>query len=240
MQPDPSELLDKIDLALPLIGFYDAPDPDRFAPLVSPKVGGRACIFAFYRQWLAGKSLHLTRDRPGCRGAGHWIWGMQHRSRKDFVEFLVDDEGLKASHELMDLWLDHNRPYQPEHAHILIGPLRAELYIYLKSVTFLANPDQLSALALGAQYHAVPSDLPTVTAPFGSGCMQLVPLFEALDRPQAIIGATDIAMRQYLPPDLLAFTVTRPMFERLCWLDERSFLHKPFLEQLRQARRSGN
>jgi hypothetical protein len=70
--------------------------------------------------------------------------------------------------------------------------------------------------------------------------MQLVPLFEALDRPQAIIGATDIAMRQYLPPDLLAFTVTRPMFERLCWLDERSFLHKPFLEQLRQARRSGN
>ena len=52
-------------------------------------------------------------------------------------------------------------------------------------------------------------------APFGSGCMQLVGVFKDLGAPQAAIGATDIAMRQYLPPDMLAFTVTKPMFERL-------------------------
>jgi hypothetical protein len=121
---------------------------------------------------------------------------------------------------------------------VLLGPLRVEGYPYLKSVTFLANPDQLSVLLLGAQYHSAPGDPPPVIAPFGSGCMELIPLFEDLDRPQAIIGATDIAMRHYLPPDLLAFTVTRPMFQRLCGLDERSFLHKPFLERLRKARGS--
>jgi hypothetical protein len=153
------------------------------------------------------------------------------------VEFLVDDEGLKADHDLMHLWLDHHRPYQPEHDHILIGPLRADLDRYLKSVTFFANPDQLSALALGAQYHSTPTDPLPVVAPFGSGCMQLVPLFDALDQPKAIIGATDIAMRHYLPPDLLAFTVTRPMYEQLCSLDEKSFLHKPFLARLMRARR---
>lgn len=54
--------------------------------------------------------------------------------------------------------------------------------------------------------------------------------------PQAIIGATDIAMRQHLPPDILAFTVTKPMFEQLCALDTRSFLHKPFWRNLRKAR----
>lgn len=69
----------------------------------------------------------------------------------------------------------------------------------------------------------------------GSGCSELHP-FEDLDIPQAAIGATDIAMRQHLPPDILAFTVTRPMFRQLCELDEHSFLYKPFLQRLREAR----
>ena len=95
---------------------------------------------------------------------------------------------------------------------------------------------QLSVLAIGAQYHSAPDDPPPVIAPFGSGCMQLLPLFEDLDAPQAVIGATDIAMRRFLPPDVLAFTVTRPMFEQLCVLDEKSFLYKPFWNNLRKAR----
>jgi hypothetical protein len=74
-------------------------------------------------------------------------------------------------------------------------------------------------------------------APFGSGCSQLLPLFGDLDIPQAIVGATDIAMRQWLPPDTLAFTVTKPMFEQLCDLDERSFLYKRFLPRLQEARK---
>ena len=236
MQADPTNLLEIINLTVPLIGLYDAPEPELFQPLIRPKPGVRACIFSFYRPWLAGKTLHLTGDNTGCRGAAHWIFDLSAQSRQDFVKFLVDDEGLKASHDLMDQWLDHNRPYRPEHPHVLIGPLRQEAYAYLKSITFLANPDQISVLMLGAQYQSAPGDRPPVIAPFGSGCMQLLSLFEDLDAPQAIIGATDIAMRQYLPPDLLAFTVTRPMFKRLCELDEKSFLYKPFLERLQKAR----
>jgi hypothetical protein len=116
------------------------------------------------------------------------------------------------------------------------GPLRPEKYESLKTVTFFVNPDQLSMLIIGANYRSVPGDPPAVIAPFGSGCMELLPLFEDLVRPQAIIGATDIAMRQYLPPDILAFTVTVPMFEQLCSLDEKSFLFKPFLKNLKKSR----
>ena len=119
---------------------------------------------------------------------------------------------------------------------MLIGPLKEGQYAYLKTITFYVNPDQLSALMLGAQYKSAPSDPPPVIAPFGSGCMELVPLFKSLDIPQAMIGATDIAMRQYLPPDILAFTVTKPMFQQLCALDERSFLYQPFWKRLRKAR----
>jgi len=235
-QPDPTYLISRIGLTIPLIGFYDAPDTSPFEPLIKPEPSKRACIFAFYRQWLQGKTLHITKEISGCRGAGHWVFNKVTWSREDFVKFLADDEGLKASHALMNKWLDYNQPYRQEYPNILIGPLREDQYTYLKTITFFVNLDQLSALMLGAQYNSAPSDPPPVIAPFGSGCMELVPLFQDLNVPQAMIGATDIAMRQYIPPDILAFTVTKPMFKQLCALDEQSFLYKPFWLRLRKAR----
>jgi hypothetical protein len=236
MQPDPTNLLERIGLDIPLIGFYDAPDPSPFAPLVKPGLGKRQCIFTFYNRWMDGATLHITKEDYGCGGAGHWLCGIESRPRQDFVAFLVDDEGLKASHDLMNQWLNHSKPYEQKYPHILIGPLQEGQYEYLRSVTFYVNPDQLSVLVLGAQYNNAPGDPLPVIAPFGSGCSQLVSLFEDLDVPQAIIGATDIAMRQFLPPQVLAFTTTKPLFEQLCALDERSFLYKPFWKRLRKAR----
>jgi hypothetical protein len=135
----------------------------------------------------------------------------------------------------MEKWIDSTETYKADNEHIFIGPLLENQWSYLKSVTFFVNPDQLSALMIGAQYFSLPEDPPPVIAPFGSGCMELLP-FKNTDISQASIGTTDIAMRQYLPPDLLAFTVTKPMFKRLCQLDENSFLYKPFLQRLRKAR----
>jgi hypothetical protein len=236
MQPNPTNLIEMAGIESPLIGFYDAPDPSPFEPWVEPAPGSRVCVFAFYNRWLKGKMLHITKDNFGCGGAAHWLCNVTMRSREDFVRFLVDEEGLKSSRELMNQWLDRQRPYQQEHAHILIGPLREGQYEHLKSVTFYVNPDQLGLLMLGAQYNSAPGDPPPVVAAFGSGCSQLVALFEDLRIPQAMVGATDIAMRQHLPPDILAFTVTKTMFEELCALDEQSFLYKPFWQRLRKAR----
>jgi hypothetical protein len=237
MQVKPEHLLQKLDLTTPLIGLYDAPAPSAFEPLVSPKQGGHMCTFAFYNAWLKGKTLHITKDNFGCGGAGHHLFHIETRSREDFIKFLGDDEGLKASYELMDRWLDYIIPYTPDHANILIGPLREDQDEYLKTVTFYVNPDQLGLLMLGAQYNNGPGDPVPVLAPFGSGCMQLVTLFEDLSVPQAVIGATDIAMRQFLPPDIVAFTVTLPLFQQFCELDEKSFLYKPFWKNLKKARR---
>ena len=236
LQPNPTNLIEQIGLTFPIIGFYDAPDISPFKPLVRPKSGIRACVFAFYNQWLQGITLHITEDNTGCGGACHWLFNHETRSREDFIEFLVDEEGLKASHELMNKWLDHSKPYKPVNPNILIGPLKAEQYEHLKTITFYVNPDQLSVLMLGAQYNNSPGDHLAVIAPFGSGCMELLPLFENLNVPQAMIGATDIAMRQYLSQENLAFTVTKPMFQQLCELDENSFLYKPFWKDLRKMR----
>jgi hypothetical protein len=240
MQPDAARLMEQAGITTPLIGFYDAPDTDPFVPTTIPKPGTRTCTFSFYKKWLNGKTLHLTKDNFGCGGAGRCIFGFETRSRENFIKFLADEEGLKSSHDLMNQWIEYNKPYQPEYTNILIGPLKADQYQYLKSVTFYVDPDQLGLLMIGAQYHTAPGDPMPVMAPFGAGCMQLMPLFKDLAIPQAMIGATDIAMRQYLPSNLLAFTVTIPLFEQLCALDENSFLYKPFWQRLRKARGSKN
>jgi len=234
MQPDASTILDRLSIAEPLIGFYDAPDARPFEPLVTP--GSHQCVFASFAKWRQGKTLHLTREKPGC-GGGH-LFGLAARSREAMVEFLCDEEGLRADHELMNLWLDSAKSYRPAHDHLLIGPLRPDQYDYLRTVTFYVNPDQLAVLCMGASYYSRPDDLPPVLAPFGSGCMQLTTLFDDLEAPQAIIGSTDHSLRKYLEPWMLAFTVTRPMFELLCrWAaDAKSSLHSEFTESLLRAR----
>ena len=234
MQPDPSPILKRLSITEPLIGFYDAPDPAPFEPLVVP--GGRQCVFASFTKWREGKTLHLTREKPGC-GGGHFF-EQNLRSRDDLVKFLCDEEGLRANRGLMELWLDSVPSYRPVHPHLLIGPLRPTEFRYLRSVTFYVNPDQLAVLCVGAGYYSRPGDVEPVLAPFGSGCMQLSTLFHDLDAPQALIGATDQAMRKYLGPSLLAFTATRPMFELLCrWADDpRSSLHSEFTSTLIKMR----
>lgn len=234
MQPDHSPILQTLSLSEPVVGFYDAPDPAPFAPLVEPG-GPRLCIFAAYERWREGKTLHLTREKHGC-GAMHTL-GVPTRAREDLVDFLVGEEGLRALPELMNQWLDAVPGYRPRHDHVFIGPLRADQYAYLRSVTFFTNPDQLAVLVTGAAYYSAPGDSP-VYAPFGSGCGQLASVLGDLDAPGAIIGATDQAMRQHLPPDVLAFTVTRPAFEQLCrWAgDPHSSLHNRFLQRLITAR----
>jgi hypothetical protein len=237
MQPDPARLVERLGITLPLVGVYDAPNVSPFEPVIRVEAEGAPCIFSFYPQWLEGKTLHLTKEAFGCRGAGSCLFAVATRSPEEMVRFLVDEEGLKGSREIMRQWVERRGSYHPEFPNLLIGPLRPGQERYLKTVTFYVNADQLAALILAANYDSGPEDPMPVSAPFGSGCSQLLPLFADLTAPQAVVGATDIAMRRWLPADTLAFTVTVPMFARLCALDERSFLYKPFLQRLQEARR---
>jgi hypothetical protein len=236
--PDASALLAALDLTTPLVGLYDAPDPEPFAPLVRPAQGSARgqCLFHFYRRWEKGETLHLTADNYGCGGCGRSLFSVQTREREDFIDFLWGDEGLRGTRELMAGWIDHAPTYHPDNPHVLVGPLREDQARYLKTVTFWANADQLSVLQHGAYHWHAWDDPDPVTVPFGSGCSQLVVPFRDLDQPEAVIGGTDVAMRDGLPAGVLAFTVTVPLFAQLCALGEDSFLGKGFLRRLRKAR----
>jgi hypothetical protein len=234
MQPDYKYLIEKTGIEYPVIGFYDTPDPKPFEPYINTE----SCVFTYFKLFLKGKYIRLTRKHYGCGGAGKWLCNVETRTKEQYVKFLADEEGLKANHQLMREWLEYIKPYQQNHENLLIGALKESEYKYLKTVTFFVNPDQLSILMIGAQLHSSPNDPVPVISPFGSGCMQLVSLFKDLNVPQAIIGATDMAMRKYLPPNILAFTVTKPMLELLCTLGKDSYLEKSFIKGLKRARKS--
>jgi hypothetical protein len=225
-------LSDQLNLEYVLTGVYDTPSPELFANPETPK----HCLFAHFDRWQHGNYTILTAADSGCRGGGRWLCSEIAMPHDKFLEFLTHTEGLKASTKLTDDWLSSVKSYKPEHGNIIIGPLAEHSFEFLKTVTFWVNPDQLSTLLIGAQYHNGAKNTTPVMAPFGSGCGQLLPLFDDYSQVRAMIGATDIAMRQHLPPEIMAFTVTLPMFERLCSLNDQSFLFKPFFNRLKGAR----
>ena len=154
MQPDYKLLVEKIKIKRPLIGFYDAPDPEMFAPIVAPKAGIRNCMFDFYADWMSGKTTMFTADNFGCGGCGRAFFGVEMQSREDFLEFLVGKEGLKDSKETMNEWIENSTPKKNEFGKLFVGPLKPEAYEFLKTVTFFINADQLSMFIYGAHYHA--------------------------------------------------------------------------------------
>jgi hypothetical protein len=232
----PDYLIEKTNYNKPVVVVYDAPSETPFDEIVELKAQGRVCLFAHYKNWMNGKTLRLTATNFGCGGCGTWFFGVQGRSRESYISFLADDEGLKANHQLMGEWFDDAKRYQPEHDSIFIGPYHANAAAYSKTFTFFVNPDQLSVFITAANYFSAPSMPDPVKVQFGSGCSELLPHVSEVAHPQATIGTTDLAMRKFLPPDIMAFTVNKPMFDNLCQLDETSFLNKPFLEGLKKAR----
>ncbi|MCP4609775.1 MAG: DUF169 domain-containing protein [Planctomycetes bacterium] len=245
MNPDPTKLLEIAGIEIPLIGFYDVPDSKPFEPFAKPK----RCFFSAYENWLKGESICISKGTTSCQGGGYWIGGIMPEwavksagpdisPREAFAKGLNQREGFKSSDELMCQWFKNLKPHMIENGYVVIGPLKDEQYDFLKTVTFFVNPDQLSLLLLGTEYYNASVNVnPTITS-FGSGCGQLAALFGNFDPdiPKAIIGATDIAMRENLPPDILALTVNKPMYKQLCELDENSFLYKPFWRRLRKVR----
>lgn len=80
-------------------------------------------------------------------------------------------------------------------------------------VIFFANPDQLTALCVLANYARTSAE--NVIAPFGSGCQQIGVLVykegEA-EHPRAVIGLTDITVRKFFAKDILSFSVPYKMY----------------------------
>jgi hypothetical protein len=143
-----------------------------------------------------------------------------------------EGEGFCKNPELVQDFLDGMPDLIPEGPYIILKPLKdLAAGDSPKVVSFLANPDQLSALVVLANDARKGSD--TVRIPFGAGChcFGLYPFDEANKAEQdqhAVIGLTDISARFYvgkpLGRDILSFTVPWKMYEEMEANADESFL----------------
>jgi uncharacterized protein (DUF169 family) len=116
--------------------------------------------------------------------------------------------------------------------YILIKPLdKVDEGEDIRSVVFLANPDQLSALIVLANYFQYGNN--NVMVPQGAGCQQIgILTYEQgeSDEPKAIIGLTDLSARKItdksLGRDILTFSVPYKMFKEMDKNVEGSFLER--------------
>jgi hypothetical protein len=106
-----------------------------------------------------------------------------------------------------------------------------------EAVIFIADPDQLSALVVLANYAR--NDNNSVIVPFAAGCQTIgiYPYNEARSqKPKAVIGLTDISarvnIRKFIGDGFMTFTVPFSMFNEMEANVEGSFLDRPVWKEL--------
>lgn len=108
-------------------------------------------------------------------------------------------------------------------------------------VIFFADPDQLSALVILANYGRETNE--NVIIPYAAGCQTIgiYPYREAAaDLPRAVVGLTDISARAYirqqLGDHLMTFAVPLKMFQEMEGYVDGSFLERPVWEKLAEGK----
>lgn len=112
-----------------------------------------------------------------------------------------------------------------------------------QTVIFFADPDELSALVVLANYGR--GDNENVIIPFAAGCQTIgiYPYREAkADRPRAVVGLTDLSARVYirkqLGDNLLSFAMPFSLFKEMEANVEGSFLQRHTWQELLAAKRT--
>jgi hypothetical protein len=111
-----------------------------------------------------------------------------------------------------------------------------------QTVIFFADPDELSALVVLANYGRDNNE--NVLIPFAAGCQTLgiYPYREALsERPRAVVGMTDLSarlcVRKQLGGGLLSFAIPMALFAEMEANVQGSFLQRPTWQELLAAKR---
>lgn len=181
---------------------------------------GRDCFLRFLsignRSWERGRAMTQKLAESGAP--------------KIMVEEFSEGEGFLKTPELVAQWLEELPKIEPEGPCVVIKPLEAlTAGEKPKVVSFLVDPDRLSALVVLANFARPGSD--NVRIPFAAGCasLGLYPFYEAEQaNPRAVIGLTDISARFYLRKplgkDILSFTVPWSLFEEMEENVSESFL----------------
>lgn len=206
-------------------------------------IAGRwGCSGAMLSAVVKGRRAVFSSDNFGCEGGGvglgflnQFSAGMEHFLANSTPDKMPpkyknrQSEGYKKTAALTREWMDNMARVDFSEKYVIFKPLHevdtaAETP---QSVVFYVNPDQLTALIVLANYESPTND--RVIAPFASGCQSVcrLSLIEGRsERPRAVIGMTDISVRLYMEPDMLAFSMPFALFKEMEANADGSFLDR--------------
>jgi uncharacterized protein (DUF169 family) len=190
-----------------------------------PSKEAHGCSLKALRDAGKGETVYLSIDTPGCPGMKAGMGFIDSPNIPGGIEYFLScgkgegfpkGERLKNAPEVAKAYYDGLPKGVMNNKYVVFKPLDETEAEKASLVTFLANPDQLSALV---SLHAFRADsLDTAYMPMSSGCSTIVrlPLAEMKkDKPRAIIGLADIWARPLFDADILAFTVSYTDFEKM-------------------------
>ena len=187
--------------------------------------GRRGCVVSLLTAAAKGRQVAFSRNTFGCPGgkAGlgfgnpypHFPGGFEYFLSTGRGEGYPEGEGYKKSPELVTAFLECMPFVDIDYKYVVAKPLsivdqESESPVI---IVFYANPDQLSALVVLANYGRAGND--NVIIPFAAGCQSacLLPLYQAAQaQPKAVVGMTDISARPFIDADLLSFSIPLTMF----------------------------
>lgn len=210
--------------------------PDKATEFVE---GRRGCVVTLMTAAMKGRQAVLSRKTFGCLGGAaglgfgnlypHFPGGFEYFLSVGRGEGYPEGEAYKKSPELVENFLQilpfTDIPYE----YVVFKPL-SDVDMEKeepKIIVFYANPDQLSALVVLANYGRTGND--NAVIPFAAGCQSccLLPLNEAAkEQPQAVVGMLDISARPFIDADLLSFSIPFSMFREMEDNIAGSFLDK--------------
>jgi uncharacterized protein (DUF169 family) len=164
---------------------------------------------------------------------------LEGRAGKEFTENFLEGERYVRSPELVTQWVGEIPITQIPTRYVLFKPLTEvdPAKETPASVVLLADPDQLSALVILANYGR--EGYENVTIPWAAGCQTIGILAYKegrADRPRAVVGLTDISARKYvrslLGSSFLSFAIPWTMFLEMERDVPGSFLERPTWQNL--------
>lgn len=223
------------------------------------KPGRWGCVIGMFGGAARGRTVVFDRETAGCIGGAVGLGFGDYRRFPGGIEYFLSTGNKEFCQSDIGKAIVGNMPALEHGERYFKNPaLAAEFikqlpmtdipyeYVVFKPlsalaegeppqvVVFLANPDQISALFVLANYNRPGGQ--AVATPFGAGChtICLIPYNESKkEQPQAIIGLMDISVRKKVDKETLSFAVPYKMFLEMEANVEDSFLtHQTWAEVL--------
>lgn len=190
--------------------------------------GRRGCVVTLLTAAMKGRTAVLSRSSFGCIGGAaglgfgnlypHFPGGFENFLSVGKGEGYPEGEAYKKTPDLVESFLKVMPFTDIPYKYVVFKPLSSveTENEEPKIVVFYANPDQISALVVLANYGRSGND--NVVIPFAAGCQAccLLPLHESSQQqPKAVVGMTDISARPFIDADLLSFSLPFSMFREM-------------------------